>query len=268
MFLRFYFTLVHVIASVYNSANNLFRGFYLKKTIRISKTDALIIEDVQKDFCPGGALPVSEGDQVIPALNDYLKIFEKANAEIFATRDWHPPNHISFKAQGGLWPPHCVQNTEGAKFHPALKLPRSTKVVSKAMNPLKENYSSFDGAELSNILKKQGVTRVFVGGLATDYCVKCTVIDALKLGFKAVLLSDAIRGINVGPNDAETAIAEMIKNGAEQVTLDNFPEPLDPSLSKDSETEVLAEKPLARVAIKKKARMRPRGRYKRIRAEK
>jgi len=239
----------------------------LKKDFSVGKTDALIIVDVQNDFCSGGALPVPEGDQVIPALNDYIKIFKKANARIFATRDWHPPNHISFKAQGGPWPPHCIQNTEGAKFHPDLKLPSHTTIVSKAMNPLKENYSGFDGAELANILKKQGVTRVFVGGLATDYCVKNTVLDARKMGFETVLLSDAIRGINAEPGDVRKAIAEMIKNGAEQVTLTDFPDPLEVPPTEDPDAERLGDKPLSKVETKKKARMRPRGPYKRIRTE-
>ena len=239
----------------------------MKKDFSVGKTDALIIVDVQNDFCSGGALPVPEGDQVIPALNDYIKIFKKANARIFATRDWHPPNHISFKAQGGPWPPHCIQNTEGAKFHPDLKLPSHTTIVSKAMNPLKENYSGFDGAELANILKKQGVTRVFVGGLATDYCVKNTVLDARKMGFETVLLSDAIRGINAEPGDVRKAIAEMIKNGAEQVTLTDFPDPLEVPPTEDPDAERLGDKPLSKVETKKKARMRPRGPYKRIRTE-
>jgi nicotinamidase/pyrazinamidase len=239
----------------------------LKKDFSVGKTDALIIVDVQNDFCPGGALPVPDGDQVIPALNDYIKIFKKANARIFATRDWHPPNHKSFKAQGGPWSPHCVQNSEGAKFHPDLKLPRDTTVISKATDPLKEAYSGFDGTKLANTLKTQGATRVFVGGLATDYCVKNTVLDARKMGFETVLLLDAIRGINVEPDDVRKAIAEMIKNGAEQATLEDFPEPLEVPPAEDPDTELLAKKPLTRVETKKKARMRPRGRYKRVRTE-
>ena len=238
----------------------------MKNDFSVGKTDALIIVDVQNDFCPGGALSVPEGDQVIPVLNDYIKLFKKANTRIFATRDWHPPNHISFKAQGGSWPPHCVQNTEGAKFHPDLKLPSDTSIISKATDPLKEAYSGFDGTELANTLKIQGA-RVFVGGLATDYCVKNTVLDARKMGFEAVLLSDAIRGINVEPGDARKAIAEMIKNGAEQATLEDFPEPFEAPPAEDPDTELLAKKPLARVETKKKARMRPRGRYKRVRTE-
>jgi nicotinamidase/pyrazinamidase len=239
----------------------------LKKDFSVGKTDALIIVDVQKDFCPGGALPVPEGDQVIPVLNDYIKIFKKPNARVFATRDWHPPNHVSFKAQGGPWPPHCVQNSEGAKFHPDLKLPSDATIVSKAMDPLREAYSGFDGTELVNILKAQGVTRVFVGGLATDYCVKNTVLDARKMSFETVLLLDAVRGINVEPDDVKKAIAEMLKNDTEQAILEDFPEPLEAPPAEDADTELLAQKPLERVETKKKARMRPRGRYKRVRTE-
>lgn len=239
----------------------------MKKDFSVDKTDALIIVDVQNDFCPGGALPVPEGDQVIPVLNDYIKIFKKANARIFATRDWHPPNHISFKAQGGPWPPHCVQNSEGAKFHPDLKLPRDTTIISKATDPLKEAYSGFDGTKLANTLKTQGAARVFVGGLATDYCVKNTVLDARKMGFETVLLLDAIRGINVEPDDVKKAIAEMIKNDTKQATLEDFPEPLEIPPAENPDTDLLAKKPLTKVETKKKARMRPRGRYKRVRTE-
>ena len=239
----------------------------MKKDFSVGKTDALIIVDVQNDFCPGGALPVPEGDQVIPALNDYTRIFWKSQAEIFATRDWHPPNHVSFKAQGGPWPPHCVQNTEGANFHPDLKLPSDTTIISKAMDPLKEAYSGFDDTELANMLKKHGVTRVFVGGLATDYCVKHTVLDARKLGFEAVLLVDASAGINAKPGDAARAIGAMIASGAEQVTLTDFMYPLEVPPAGNPDAERLSEKPLSKFERKKKARMRPRGPYKKIRSE-
>jgi len=239
----------------------------LKKDFSVGKTDALIIVDVQNDFCPGGALPIPEGDQVIPVLNDYIKIFKKANARIFATRDWHPPNHISFKAQGGPWPPHCVQNSEGAKFHPDLKLPSDTSIVSKATDTLREAYSGFDGTELANTLKTQGATRVFVGGLATDYCVKNTVLDARKMGFETVMLLDAICGINAEPGDVAKAINKMIEKGAEQGTLTDFPDPLEVPPTEDPEAERLGDKPLSKVETKKKARMRARGPYKRIRTE-
>jgi nicotinamidase/pyrazinamidase len=241
--------------------------FCLKKDYSVGKTDALIIVDLQNDFCPGGALPVPEGDQVVPVLNDYITLFKKAKAGVFATRDWHPPNHVSFKAQGGSWPPHCVQNTKGDKFHSGLKLPKNTTVVSKAMNPLKENYSGFDGVELSNTLRKQDVTRVFVGGLATDYCVKNTVLDALKLGFETVLLTDAIASINAEPGDATRAINEMTQSGAEQATLTDFIYPLELPPVDDPDAERLGEKPLSKFETKKKARMRPRGPYKQIRTE-
>jgi nicotinamidase/pyrazinamidase len=239
----------------------------LKKDFSTGKTDALIIVDMQNDFCPGGALPVPEGDQTVPVLNDYIKIFKKANARIFATRDWHPPNHISFKAQGGPWPPHCVQDTEGAKFHPDLKLPSDTTIISKAMDPRKEAYSGFDGTNLEDTLKKQDVKRVFVGGLATDYCVKNTVLDARKLGFEVMLLSDAIRGINAQSGDVARAIDRMVKSGAEQVTLTDFPDALEVPAAEDPYAERLGEKPLSKIETKKKARMRPRGPYKRIRTE-
>ena len=239
----------------------------MKKDYKVSKKDALIIVDVQNDFCPSGALPVPEGDQVIPVLNDYIKIFKKANTQIFATRDWHPPNHISFKAQGGPWPPHCIQDTEGAKFHPDLKLPSGTIIISKAMDPDKEAYSGFDGTELAKTLQKEGVTRLFVGGLATDYCVKNTVLDARELGFEGVLLLDAIRGINAEPDDAAKAIAKMVNHGAEQATLTDFSDLFEVPSTDDPDEERLDEKPLSKVETKKKARMRPRGPYKRIRTE-
>ncbi len=239
----------------------------MREEYSVDKTDALIIVDVQRDFCSGGALPVPEGDKVVPLLNEYIKLFTTTKARIFATRDWHPPNHISFKAQGGPWPPHCIQNTQGAKFHPDLRLPKNTIVVSKAMNPLKENYSGFEGAELANILRKQGIVRVFAGGLATDYCVKNTVLDALKLGFETVILSDAIAGVNAEPDDAEKAIAKMVTSGADMATLKDFIYPLELPPVTNPDAERLGEKRISKYETKKKARMRPRGPYKRIRTE-
>jgi len=186
------------------------------------KEDALIIVDVQVDFCPGGALPVPEGDKIVPVLNEYIRRFDKAGALIVATRDWHPPNHISFKTYGGLWPPHCIRGTEGAKFHPSLRLPERTKIVSKATDPSKEAYSGFEGTNLDEYLKKAGVKRVFVGGLATEYCVKNTVLDALKYGFKVFLLEDAVKGIDVKLGDVEGAMKEMLEKGAEKIRLSNI----------------------------------------------
>jgi len=184
--------------------------------------DALIIVDVQKDFCSGGALPVPEGEKIITVLNKYIEKFSKAGALIVATRDWHPPNHISFKNYGGAWPPHCIQETPGADFHPDLKIPREAKIVSKATSADKEAYSGFDGTGLERELKAAGIRRVFVGGLATDYCVKSTVLDALSLGFETVLLLDAIKGVDVNPGDSERAIKEMLKRGAKKGLLSDF----------------------------------------------
>ena len=178
--------------------------------------------DVQNDFSPGGALPVPQGDQIIPVLNKYIIKFEKAGARIFATRDWHPSNHISFIPYGGPWPPHCVQGTRGAEFHPALKLSRNVTVISKATNPHRESYSGFDGTDLERKLRDGNTKRIFVGGLATDYCVKRTVLDGLKIGFPTGLLTDAIKGIDQKPGDSEEAVREMVQNGAKIVTLSDI----------------------------------------------
>ena len=182
----------------------------------INKRSALIVVDVQRDFCPGGALPVPEGDRVVPILNKYMEKFEEAGAPIYATRDWHPPNHVSFKDRGGIWPPHCVQNTEGAEFHPDLVLPKGTETISKAMDPEREAYSGFDGTKLGEELKRRRIERVFAGGLATDYCVKNTVLDALKLGFETILLEDAVQGVDVKLGDSKRAVEEMVKSGAKK----------------------------------------------------
>lgn len=180
----------------------------------IDRQTALIVVDVQNDFCPGGALAVKEGDQVIPAFNRVIPIFEKARSPIYACRDWHPKNHKSFKTQGGPWPPHCVQETRGAEFHPDLKLPAGAVVISKAWRSEDESYSEFEGTNLELYLKRQGIRRLIVGGLATDYCVKATVLDARHLGFETYLLTDAVRGIDVQPGDSEKAMEEMKKAGA------------------------------------------------------
>ncbi len=182
--------------------------------IKLREKDALIIVDLQNDFCPGGALAVPEGDKIVPVLNAYIERFSNSKSLIVATRDWHPENHISFLEQGGIWPKHCVQNTKGAEFHPDLKLPSDSIIVSKATEPDKEAYSGFDGTNLEKLLKGKGVTRLFVGGLATDYCVRATVLDALRLGFCVFLLLDAIKGVNVQPEDSERAIVEMLEKGA------------------------------------------------------
>lgn len=190
--------------------------------INIGKGDALIIVDVQNDFLPGGALPVPDGDAVIPVLNEYIHAFRAANLPIVATRDWHPRNHCSFKEQGGPWPAHCVAGSPGAEFAENLKLPEDTIVVSKATQPDREAYSGFQGTELHKKLRAMGVQRLFVGGLATDYCVLNTVKDALGLGYRVFLLIDAVKAVNVHPQDGENAVNEMARKGAEIVRLDQL----------------------------------------------
>ena len=171
-------------------------------------TDALIMVDVQNDFCPGGALAVREGDLVVKPLNHAQKFFR----HIFATRDWHPEDHSSFMGRGGPWPPHCIQNIHGAKFHPNLEISR-VWVISKAFEKDIDTYSSFQGTDLEARLKREGIKRVFIGGLATDYCVRATALDALNAGFEVVLFEDAIHGVDVNPGDSEKAISEMKEKG-------------------------------------------------------
>jgi len=189
--------------------------------VGIDKQTALVVVDIQNDFCPGGALPVKDGDKVIPVLNKYIDRFRKAGARILFTRDWHPPDHSSFKAQGGPWPPHCVQNSEGARFHPDLYIPPEGEVVSKA-DKKDEAYSFFKGTNLAQKLKERGIKRLFVGGLATDYCVKETVSDGLKYGFEVFQLDDASKGVNVNPGDSERALQEMVAKGAKRIRLQDL----------------------------------------------
>ena len=181
---------------------------------RLGPGDGLVVVDVQNDFLPGGSLAVPHGDAVVPVLNEYLAAFVRAGLPVFATRDWHPADHCSFRARGGPWPPHCVQASEGARFAPGLALPPTAVIVSKDVRPDENTYSGFQGGDLDARLREQGVRRVFVGGLATDYCVLHTVKDALARGYTAVLLTDAIRPVNVAPDDGRKAEAEMIRLGA------------------------------------------------------
>ena len=239
----------------------------MEKKYVITNSDALLITDIQRDFLPGGALPVADGDEIIPVLNEYARRFEDAKAHVFASRDWHPPNHMSFKAQGGPWPPHCIQDTLGAKFSPDLKLPEGIVVISKATNPEHESYSVFDGTSFAHELEMCEVKRLFIGGLATDYCVVNTVLDARKLGYETIVLMDATLGINVEPDDAKKAVEAMQKAGAKQITMADFPDEIDALPMDEAEEDVMEEKPSERAAVKKKARMRPKGTSKRVRTE-
>lgn len=175
---------------------------------------ALIVVDVQVDFCPGGALAVRFGDQVVPRLNSAIRNFEGSGLPVFFTRDWHPPDHVSFRSEGGPWPPHCVQGSPGAEFHPGLCVPPDAVVISKGDRPSEEAYSGFQGTDLEARLKKLGVAELFIGGLATDYCVKETALDALRGGFSVEVLEDCIRPVDVRPGDGAKALLEMQKAGA------------------------------------------------------
>ncbi len=176
---------------------------------------ALIIVDMQNDFCPGGSLAVKKGDKIIFAINQYIKKFAAKDCFIVFTRDWHPENHCSFKEYGGIWPAHCIAASRGAEFHPDIYMPEKFFIVSKADNSSKDAYSGFDSTSLDSELKKLNIEEVWVCGLAADYCVKSTVFDALKLGYKVKLLADAIAAVDVNAGDGEQAILEMVSAGAE-----------------------------------------------------
>ena len=191
-------------------------------TISIDRFSSLIIVDIQNDFCPGGTLAVKKGDKAIGVLNKYIPYFQAVRAPIFATRDWHPKNHVSFKDRGGPWPSHCVQGSKGADFHPDLKLPYGSTVISKGFLPDQDAYSGFQGTDLEARLRERGIKRTFAGGLATDYCVKHTVLDSLKCGFETFLLTDAIQGVEVRRGDSKNAIEEMVKAGAKKIKLSNL----------------------------------------------
>lgn len=180
--------------------------------VAATRKSALIVVDVQRDFMPGGALPVPEGDSVIEPLNRMIKIFEEKKLPIVLTRDWHPEDHVSFRERGGPWPKHCVANTEGAEFHPLLRVPTSSIVISKATESDREAYSGFEGTELDRLLRELGVRRLFVGGVATEYCVKATVLDALKLGYEVFVIEEAVKGIS--KEGEERAKREMLEEGA------------------------------------------------------
>jgi len=175
---------------------------------------ALIVVDVQNDFCPGGALAVADGDMVVEPINQLVKQFEAEELPVVFTRDWHPKNHVSFKVNGGIWPIHCVAGTRGAAFHPGLYFPSVAFIVSKATEPDMEAYSGFQGTGLASWLRQLDVDELVVTGLATDYCVKNTVTDALKLGFSVSVVENAVKAVNVNPDDGEKAIGEMKNSGA------------------------------------------------------
>ena len=175
---------------------------------------ALIVVDVQNDFCPGGSLAVPDGDQVVPVLNRWIQAGERGGAAIYASRDWHPPEHCSFQSQGGPWPPHCVQGTSGAALRDDLALPDRAVIIDKGIHRDRDSYSAFDGTGLAQRLREAGVHRLWIGGLALDYCVLATVLDAMKEGFESHLLSAATRPVEVHPGDGARAIEKMRAAGA------------------------------------------------------
>jgi nicotinamidase/pyrazinamidase len=173
---------------------------------------ALIIVDFQNDFCPGGALAVPGGDEIADRLN--LLGASSDYDLVVATRDWHPPDHGSFAEQGGPWPVHCVAGTPGAELHPALDREPIDEIVDKGQDPGTEGYSGFEATGLETLLRDRGIDQVTVVGLATDYCVKNTALDALREGFAVTVDSNAVRGVEVEPGDSERALAELRAAGA------------------------------------------------------
>lgn len=183
------------------------------------KGDALLIVDMQNDFLPGGALAVPRGDLVIEPINALIDLYHGRGLPIYASRDWHPDAHCSFTAQGGPWPPHCVAGTEGALFSEALRLPEEAIVISKAITAAEDAYSAFNGTGLARSMLADGVTRLAVCGLATDYCVLNTVLDGIEAGFEVLLVLEATRAVEVTPGDGDRALGRMLAKGALPVRL-------------------------------------------------
>jgi nicotinamidase/pyrazinamidase len=185
----------------------------------MTTNSALLIIDVQNDFCPGGALPVPEGDRVVAPLNRAAELFAAAGLPVVASRDWHPAVTGHFSAYGGIWPSHCVQGSSGAAFHPCLQLPQGYFLISKGFEADTDSYSAFDGQladgrDLQQLLAGLGVVRLYIGGLATDYCVKESVLGAIRACLQVVVLEDAIAGVDVTSGDSLRAMDEMKAAGA------------------------------------------------------
>jgi nicotinamidase/pyrazinamidase len=184
--------------------------------------DALIVVDVQQDFLPGGTLGVPHGDVVIAPLNRLIDAWSARGLPVYVTRDWHPPNHCSFAPQGGPWPAHCVAGTPGAEFSPALHIPTVRTIVSKATQAQEEAYSVFKGTGLLQQLRTAGTKRIVLGGLATDYCVLYSGIDARAAGLDVVILKDAVCAVDVHPGDGDRALQELAAAGAALTTCDEL----------------------------------------------
>jgi len=190
--------------------------------MRISNKDALIVVDVQNDFCPGGAMPVEGGDELAKVISEVALKFRDKGGRVFATQDWHPAGHSSFEQFGGPFPPHCVQVTEGAAFHPDLRLPIGASIIRKGIDRREDALSGFSGTGLEEQLTRAGTKRVFVGGLATNYCVLETVLDARSRGFETYLLTDMVRALDDTADGGEKAIARMQEEGAKAATSEDM----------------------------------------------
>jgi nicotinamidase/pyrazinamidase len=203
----------------------------------VEAKSVLLVVDVQNDFCPGGSLAVPDGDAVVPVLNEYTRRFVSAGLPVYFSRDWHPEKTTHFEELGGRWPRHCVAGTEGANFHPELELPDGAAIVSKGTRPDEDAYSAFQardesGASMTDLFQHAGVGEIYVGGLATDYCVRATVLDAIAEGYRVTLLVDAMLGVEVRAGDSDRALREMIARGARKVTLDTLAKELGVAAAK------------------------------------
>lgn len=188
------------------------------------KTDkALVVVDLQVDFCPGGALAVADGDKIVPKINEYVKLFLQHQLPIFVSRDWHPAETKHFKEFGGPWPVHCVQNSPGAAFHPDFHVPSSAIILSKGTDPSLDGYSVFDAQDSQQrffieLLRERKIKKLYIAGIATDYCVRTTALDALNHGFEVNVLIDAIKGVS--PEDSERTLQEIISKNGRMVEYD------------------------------------------------
>jgi nicotinamidase/pyrazinamidase len=190
----------------------------------MAQQSVLLVVDMQIDFCPGGSLAVPGGDTIIPLINRYIELFHQQGTPVFATRDWHPPVTTHFRQYGGLWPPHCMQWSDGARLHPDLRLPVNVIIVSKGMDPEKDNYSALQaklesGLSLAEQFSISEVKQIYICGLATDYCVKETALDALKEGYAVTVLKDAAKGVELQPGDSVRALEEISEAGGELADL-------------------------------------------------
>lgn len=196
--------------------------------LTVGNKSALIIVDMQNDFCPGGSLAVAGGDDIVPVINRYVEIFRERGLPVIASRDWHPRETGHFQGFGGPWPEHCVQGSFGAGFRAGLQLPPDLIVFSKGTEPDRDDYSALQGKDDSGgtmvgHLKRRGISDIYVCGLATDFCVLQTALEGLRLGFSVKILVDAVRGVDLQPGDSEQALDEMKSAGAILLTIEELP---------------------------------------------